>query len=157
MVVGPRRAMSPSSVFRPLQNIYSPSCRWKDNSPLVHRRSVTKKEWISPLMSQRIKERGTYMRTEVYINRSPGGEKVRTQWIPFTPTKHNFSYLPGLFVLTLASEVPWQAPHRCNIAPIVFFRIRTHKDDPILDDLIWLTIRASSVWRCLWGRLLFDA
>ena len=78
MVVSPRRAISPSSVFRPLQNIYSPSCRWKDNSPLVHRQSVTKKEWISPLMSQRIKERGTYTRTEVYINRSPGGENVRT-------------------------------------------------------------------------------
>ena len=55
MVVGPKRAMSPSSVFGLLQNIYSPSCRWKDNSPLVHHRSVTKKEWISPLMSQRIK------------------------------------------------------------------------------------------------------
>ena len=29
-------------------------------------------------MSQWIKERGTYTRTGVYINRSPGGEKVRT-------------------------------------------------------------------------------
>ena len=58
MIVGSRRAMSPSSVFGPLQNIYSPPCRWKNNSPLVHRRSVTKKEWISPLMFQQIK-RGT--------------------------------------------------------------------------------------------------
>ena len=79
MVVGPRRAMLPLSVFGPLQNIYSPSCRWKDNSPLVHHRSVTKKEWISPLMSQWIK-RGAPTRAQrcVYINRSPGGEKVRT-------------------------------------------------------------------------------
>ena len=78
-VVGPRRAMSPSFVFGPLQNIYSPSCHWKDNSPLVHRRSVTKKEWISPSMAQRIKrEAPTRTQRDVYINRSPRGEKVRT-------------------------------------------------------------------------------
>ena len=78
MVVGPRRAMSPSSIFGLLQNIYSLPCRWKDNSPLVHRRSVTKKEWISPSMSQRIK-RGAPTRTQRYIyKQEPRKGKVRT-------------------------------------------------------------------------------
>ena len=57
MVVSPRRAVSPPSISGPLQNIYSPFCRWKNNSPLAHRRNVTKNEWISPLMSQQIKRR----------------------------------------------------------------------------------------------------
>ena len=77
MVVGSRRAMSPSSVLGPLQNIYPFSCRWKDNSPSVHRRSVTKKEWISPTMSQRIK-RGAPTQIYVDIDRSPREKKVRT-------------------------------------------------------------------------------
>ena len=131
MVVGPRRVMSPSSIFGPLQNIYSLPCRWKDNSSLIHRRSVTKKEWISPSMSQRIK-RGAPTHTYEHTPDTP------------TPIKQNFSYLSGLFVLTLASEALWQAPYRCNIAPVVFFRIMTYEDDPILNDLIWLTIQASS-------------
>ena len=79
MVVGSRRAMSPSSILGLLQNIYPFPCRWKDNSPLVHRRSVTKKEWISPSMSQRI-ERGAPAHTQiyVYIDRSPREKGVRT-------------------------------------------------------------------------------
>ena len=66
MVVGPRRARSPSSILGLLQNIYSLPCRWKDNSPLAHHRSVTKREWIPPSMSQRI-ERGAYTYTDIYI------------------------------------------------------------------------------------------
>ena len=79
MVVGPRRAMSPSSIFGPLQNIYSLPCRWKDNSPLVHHWSVTKKEWISPSMSQWIKRGApTHTQIYVYVDRSPREKKVRT-------------------------------------------------------------------------------
>ena len=145
MVIGPRWAMSPSSVFGPLQNIYSPSCCWKDNSPLVHRRSVTKKEWISPLMSQWIKRRApTRAQRCVYINRNPGGEKVRTH------TGYPLHLLSIIFLIwatrsnfgiggSVAGATPVQP------SPFLsFFRIRIHKNDPILDDLIWLTIRASS-------------
>ena len=158
MVAGPGRARSPSSIRGPLQNIYSLPCRWKDNSPLAHHRGVTKREWISPSMSQRI-ERGacTYIYIYIYIH-EPQKKGVRiTHQILLTSFKQNFSHLPRLFVLTLASKAPWQAPHRCNIATVLFFRIRIYEDDPILDDLIWLMIRASSIWRRLWGRLLFDA
>ena len=79
MVVGSRQALSSSSVLGPLQNIYPLPCCWKDNSPLVHHRSVTKKEWISPSMSQRI-ERGAPAHTQidVYIDRSPREKGVRT-------------------------------------------------------------------------------
>ena len=59
--------------------------------------------------------------------------------------KQNFSYLLVLIFLTLASEALWQAPHRCTIALFLIFRIRIFEDDSILDDHIWLTIRASSV------------
>ena len=73
----------------------------------------------------------------VYIDMSPREKKGKDN-TPDTLTsiKQNFTHLPGLFVLTLASEALWQAPHRCNIAPALFFRIRVYKDDPILDDLI---------------------
>ena len=89
-------------------------------------------------MSQRI-EGGAPAHTQiyVYIDMSPKEKKGKDN-TPDTLTsiKQNFTHLPGLFVLTLASEAPWQALHRCNIAPAFFFRIRVYKDDPILDDLI---------------------
>ena len=66
MVTSPGRARSPLSILGPLQNIYSLPCRWKDDSPLAHHRSVTKREWISPSMSQRI-EKGVCTYTDIYI------------------------------------------------------------------------------------------
>ena len=89
-------------------------------------------------MSQRI-EGGAPAHTQiyVYIDMSPKEKKGKDN-TPDTLTsfKQIFSHLPGLFVLTLASEAPWQAPHRCIIAPVLFFRIRIYEDNPILDDLI---------------------
>ena len=35
-------------------------CRWKNSSPVAQRRDVTKREWISPLMLQRTKEKNAY-------------------------------------------------------------------------------------------------
>ena len=75
MVAGPGRARSPSSIRGPLQSIYSLPCRWKDNSPLAHHRGVTKKEWISPSMSQWI-ERGACTYTDIYRH-EPQKEKIR--------------------------------------------------------------------------------
>ena len=88
-------------------------------------------------MSQRI-ERGASAHTQiyVYIDISPRRKGKDNTLDTLTSVKQNFSHLPGLFVLTLASEAPWQAPHRCNIASVLFFRIRIYEDDPILDDLI---------------------
>ena len=78
MVVGPRRAVSPPSVLGPLQNIYSPFCRLMNNSPLVHRWNVTRKEWISPLMFQRIKRRTpAHTLTCVYKQEPRKEKKVR--------------------------------------------------------------------------------
>ena len=144
MVVGPKRAMSPSSVFGLLQNIYSPSCRWKDNSPLVHHRSVTKKEWISPLMSQRIK-RGvpTRARRCVYKQEPRRGKgRTHTRYplhllsiiFRIWATRSNFGIEGSVAGATPVQHSPF----------LSFFKIRIHQDDSLLDDLIWLTIQASS-------------
>ena len=143
MVVGPRRVVSPPSILGPLQNIYSPFCRWKNNSPLVHRRNITKREWISPLMFQRIKRR-TPAHTQTCIYKQEPRKKERER-------KHTdtlYTYQAQFFWATrsnfgiggsVAGATPVQRSPFLSI-----FRIRIQEDDFILDDLIRLTIWISS-------------
>ena len=152
MVAAPGRVRSPSSIRELLQNINSLPCHWRDNSPLAHHGSVTKREWISSSKPQRI-EKGACTYTGIYRH-EPQEEGVRiTQQIHLLLLSRIFLFYPRYFVLTLASEALWQAPHWCITALILFFRIKIYEDDSILDDLIWLTIRASLVWHRLWGTI----
>ena len=154
MVAVPGRARSPSSICEPLQNI---------NSPLAHHGGITKRKWISPSKPQRI-ERGACTYTGIHRH-EPQEEGVRiTQQIHLLLLSRIFLFYLRYFVLTLASEALWQAPHRCITALILSFRIRIYEDDSILDDLIWLTIRASSItknffffWETITKKLMYPA
>ena len=119
MVVGPRRAVSPPSISGPLQNIYSPFCRWKNNSPLAYHRNVTKREWISPLMFQRIKRRTPAHTQACIYKREPRKKKKGKKTHRYT--LHLLSIVFKLLILTLASEALWQTPHRCYVAPFCLF------------------------------------